>query len=178
MAHLHRLPAVLLAVALLAAAALPMAAPADPSQAPTPRADFAEVAAEGGEEFEEECVVVEEELIDGELQEFCEEEEAEESEAASSAEKCFLRSAHAHSATKRDRLKVTIGYTTYDPASARIEIRQGATRIGTFNRHLGKSGVLRFTSKLDEQRRAGVSIRISPAEKTECPARRLVLRAN
>jgi hypothetical protein len=176
MAHLHRLPAVLLAIALLAAAALPMAAPADPSPAPAPRADFAEATAEDGEELEEECVVVEEEFVDGELQEFCAEED--ESEAASSAEKCFLRSAHAHSATKRDKLKVTVGYTTYDPANARIEIRQGATRIGNFNRHLGKSGVLRFTSKLDEPRRAGVSIRISPAEKTECPAGRLVLRAN
>lgn len=176
MAHLHRLPAVLLAIALLAAAALPMAAPADPSPAPSPSADFAEAAAEGGEELEEECVVVEEEFVDGELQEFCEEEG--ESEAASSTEKCFLRSAHAHSATKRDKLKVTVGYTTFSPANAKIEIRQGAVRIGAFNRHLGKSGVLRFTSKLEGQRRAGISIRINPAEKTECPAGRLVLRAS
>ena len=175
MAHLHRLPAVLLAIALLAAAALPMAAPADPSPAPPPGADFAEAATEDGDELEEECVVVEEEFNDGELQEFCAEED--ESEAASSAEKCFLRSAHAHSATRRDKLKVTVGYTTYTPANAKIEIRQGAIRIGTFNRHLGKSGVLRFTSKLGKHGRAGVSIRISPAKKTECPSRRLVLRA-
>jgi hypothetical protein len=175
MAHLHRLPAVLLAIALLAAAALPMAAPAEPPPPPPPGADLAEDAVEDGEEPEEECVVVEEELVDGELQELCEEEGG--SEATGSAKKCFLRSAHAHSSTKREKLKVTVGYTTYDPASAKIEIRQGAVRIGSFNRHLGKSGVLRFTSKLGKHARAGVSIRISPAESTECPARRLVLHA-
>ena len=175
MAHLHRLPALLLAIALLAAAALPMAAPADPPLPPPPAAESAEAAPEE-EELEEECVVVETELVDGELQEFCEEED--ESEAASSAERCFLRSAHAHSSTRRHRLTVAVGYTTYAPASARIVIRQGAIRIGAFNRHLGRSGVLRFTSKLDQHGRGRVSVRISPAARTECPSRQLVLRAD
>jgi hypothetical protein len=176
MASLHRVPAILLAVALLAAAALPMAAPAEPLPAPGPSPALAEAAAEDEEESEEECVVVEEEFVDGELQEFCAEED--ESEAASSIDNCFLRSAHAHSATKHNKLKVTVGYTTNDPADAKIEIRQGGARIGTFSRHLGKSGVLRFTSKLNKRHRAGVSIRIRPTQETGCPARRLVLRAS
>jgi hypothetical protein len=48
---------------------------------------------------------------------------------------------------------VTIGYTTYEPAGAKIEIRKGSTRIASVRRRLGRSGVLRITKKLSKRQR-------------------------
>ncbi len=164
--HLFLAVQALLAIGLFATAMAPLGAPAAPPSAAPAEVSTEEEGSEEESEFEEECVEAEEE--------FCEEED--ESEAASSAEKCFLRSAQAHSATKNNKLKVTVGYTTNRPVGAMIEIRQGSTRIGTFRRHLGKSGVLRFTGKLPKQENAGIAVRIRPSEGAAgCPSRRLVL---
>ena len=157
---------VLLAICLLAAAMTPLTAPAAPQASASAEASAEEEDSEEEWGLEEECIEIEEE--------FCEEED--ESSTASSTDKCFLRSAQAHATTKRDKLKVTVGYTTYDPVNAKIEIRQGKTRIGTFKRHLGKSGVLRLTGKLSGPNGNGVAVRIHPAEGAAgCPSRRLVL---
>ena len=52
-----------------------------------------------------------------------------------------LRSARGHASAGRNKLKLTIGYTTNEPVTAKIQIHG----LGTFKRHLGKSGVLRLT---------------------------------
>ncbi len=106
-----------------------------------------------------------------------EEEEWEEEEAEPfPSDECPLRSARARASTKRDKLKLTIGYTTNEPFSARITIQQGAVQIGSVRRYLGHSGVLRFSEKLDEQGRKRVVTNIAAAGKSAgCPSRRLVL---
>jgi hypothetical protein len=65
-------------------------------------------------------------------------------------EECLLRSAHAHAAvdTAGDKLKLTIGYTAYEPVAARVEVRRGSSRIATMHRRLGRSGVLRIVKDL------------------------------
>ena len=105
-------------------------------------------------------------------------EEWEEEEAERSAPECLLRSANAHAATRGHRLKLTIGYTAYEPVSATIEIRKGANRIGSYKRLLGKSGVLRFASELGERRSGAVTVRIHLSRGgAGCPPRRLRLSA-
>ena len=131
-------------------------------------ADFAE--AESEEEGEE----VEEEVGCEEPEEACEE-SANESGDASSAGSCPLRSAQGHASTRRNKLKVTVGYTTYRPVDATIQIRQGSTDVGTFKRHLGRSGVLRFTEKVGKEQGKRVIVQIDPTERAGCPSRRLVL---
>ena len=112
------------------------------------------------EEGGEECLEVEGELSHEGAEEFCEEAE---DAGLSRAEECPLRSTTAHAAAKHDRLKVTVGYTTYEPAAATIRI----SRLGTFKRHLGRSGVLRFTEKVPAKHRGRVvvHIRVPSAER-------------
>jgi hypothetical protein len=63
---------------------------------------------------------------------------------------CLLRSAHAHAAVNGtgDKLKLTIGYTAYEPVGAKVEVRKGSSRIATKSLRLGRSGVLRIVKDL------------------------------
>lgn len=82
------------------------------------------------------------------------EEEAEEIETSPNPpEECLLRTARARAVAKRQRLKLTVDYTTYEPVDARVEIRSGGVQIGSAQRHLGESGVLRITKKLGKKLR-------------------------
>ena len=71
---------------------------------------------------------------------------------SSAPEECILRSAHAHAAVneKSGKLKLTLGYTAYEPVGARIEVRKGSSRIATLHRRLGRSGVLRIVKNLGD----------------------------
>jgi hypothetical protein len=112
---------------------------------------------EGEGEFEERaCEGAEEEFDEGELsgtevKEICEEEAIERRKKAADGggpapEECILRSAHSQASTpgKGDKLKLTVGYTTYEPVSATI----AAGHIATVHRHLGHSGVIRVVVAL------------------------------
>lgn len=65
-------------------------------------------------------------------------------------QECLLRSAHAHAAVNAagDKLKLTIGYTAYEPVGAKVEVRKGSSRIATKRFQLGRSGVLRIVEDL------------------------------
>lgn len=63
-------------------------------------------------------------------------------------QECILRSAHTHAAVNGDKLKLTIGYSAYEPAGAKVEVRKGSSRIATMRRQLGRSGVLRIVTNL------------------------------
>lgn len=121
------------------------------------------------EEAEEECEETEEGV-----------EECEEAEAASEGDNrrrddCVLRSARAHARldAKGKKLKLTIGYTAYQPVTAKIKIG----KLGTLQRHLARSGVLRITKKVASKsgKRLVVTIDIPSARNAGCPSRRLVL---
>ncbi|MET0306356.1 MAG: hypothetical protein ABW196_09030 [Solirubrobacterales bacterium] len=66
---------------------------------------------------------------------------------------CLLRSAHAHAAVNAtgDKLKLTIGYTTYEPVGAKVEVRKGSSRIAAKRLRLGRSGVLRIVEDLGKK---------------------------
>ena len=129
---------------------------------------------EGEEEFDEG------ELSAGEVKEICEEEAAERRKKAANPgsgavapEECILRSAHGQAITpgKGDKLKLTIGYTTYEPAAASLTIGH----LGTVHRHLGRSGVLRLVEDLhghDSPKHLSVQIDIPSAKSAGCPFRR------
>lgn len=113
------------------------------------------------EAVEVECEIAREEAVEGELglaeaDEICAE-AAELGKGKKSAgsgsvapEECLLRSAHAHAAVNAagDKLKLTIGYTTYEPVGAKVEVRKGSSRIATKSLRLGRSGVLRIVKDL------------------------------
>jgi hypothetical protein len=130
-------------------------------------------------EWEEECVEGGEEEDEEESSEATEAEEESCEEAGDSEagplDGCPLRSARAHAATSHDKLKVTLGYTTDEPVAARIQIRIGSTRVGSFERHLGRSGVLRFSEKVDKTHGRRVTVQIDPAGGAGCPSRLLAL---
>lgn len=150
----------------LAAAIAAQSATASPSSLQAPGLTALSAA------FEEEEAETESEAEEWEEEEFEEEEEAE----PIPGPECPLRSVRAHASTKRDKLKLTIGYTTNEPFSARIAIRRGSTQIGSVRRYLGHSGVLRFTEKLDERGSRKIVATITAADRSAgCPARRLVL---
>jgi hypothetical protein len=176
---------------LLFAVSAAHAAPVGPSA--TPLAFEEEFAAdeeeneEGEAEFEEgACEEAEEEFDEGELsgaevKEICDEEAAERRKKAvgpgsPAPEACILRSAHGTAVTsgKGDKLKLTIGYTTYEPAAASLKIGH----FDTVHRHLGRSGVLRLVEDLhghDGPKHLSVQIDIPSAKSAGCPFRRLVL---
>ncbi len=191
---LLRLPilVVLLALSGLLLAGAAHAAPLVPGA--TPLAFEEEFAAEDeGEEDESEgeieegaCEEAEEEFDEGELnagevKEICEEEAAERRKKAAGSgapapEECILRSAHGEATTpgQGDKLKLTIGYTAYEPTSASLKIGN----LGTVHRHLGRSGVLRLVENLhgrDSPKHLSVQIDIASAKSTGCPFRRLAL---
>jgi hypothetical protein len=123
------------------------------------------------EEVEEECEEVEEEV-----EEECEEVESKAERAALAREECVLRTARAHAALDRrgEKLKLTIGYTAYEPANAKIKVGH----IATLNRHLGRSGVLRIVKALrkgQHLKRLVVRINLPSVRSAGCPSRRLVL---
>lgn len=175
---------------LLFAVSAAHAAPVAPSA--TPLAFEEEFAAdEEGEEdvgelAEGACEEAEEEFDEGELsaaevKEICEEEVAERRKKAANPgavapEECILRSAHGEAITsgKDDKLKLTIGYTTYEPAAASLKVGH----LGTVHRQLGRSGVLRLVEDLhghDGPKHLSIQIDIPLAKSAGCPFRRLVL---
>lgn len=98
------------------------------------------------------------ECAGGETEEAEEAEEAEEECEAeaedagfSAADDCYLRTARARVVAYPDRemMRLTLGYTTYAPATATVEY--GAKKdphLGTVHRRLGRSGVLRLSKHL------------------------------
>lgn len=138
------------------------------------------------EEADESALV--EDALDEALEEcedvlLCEEEareadEAEEAEAeASDPPECVLRSAKAHAVLRKNKLKLTVGYTTSEPTRATVKVRYGSNPLGSFKRHLRQSGVLRLTRKLKgehDDKHSQLRIELNP-EGVGCPSRRLVL---
>ncbi len=168
-----------LAICLLAAAMAPLTAPAKAAAAFVPAAgefvasagEFEDEEAFEGEETDLECLEIAAELDPEEAAEFCSEEEDE--AEAEEAEPCPLRSASARATTRHNRLKITIGYTTFEPTPAQIKLKSGSHRLGTFKRHLGRSGVLRFTRPA--RKKLKLVVQIKPLGESGCPSRRLVL---
>lgn len=136
---------------------------------------------------EDACIEAEEalemeELAEDEVEEICEEEVSEPGpksrgeDGDDDAAECALRSASANATTKNERLKLTIAYTTTAPTDATFEIKQGATKLATLQRHLGNSGAVRFTKQLGENADGKLTVRIKlPSGGVGCPSRRLVL---
>ena len=141
------LAVLLLGVKSAQASPLPGLVPLPSKKNSKKRAEFAE----------EECDDAEEEFKEGELSKaeataICTEAEAEADgdtagQSSASNGECPIHSAIAHASTHHDQLKLTIGYTTTVPVSAAIQIHG----VGSFKRHLGKSGVLRFTGDLQRE---------------------------
>jgi hypothetical protein len=79
--------------------------------------------------------------------------------------------------TKRNRLRLTIGYTATAPTRARIEIRAGKRKLGTVSRRLGHSGVIRLNKRLSEGdgKRVRLRFRLPKRALASCATRRLVL---
>lgn len=132
-----------------------------------------------GSAAEIECEIAREEAAEGELDpveadEICAEvaEEGKKKKKGGSASvapvECLLRSAHAHAALddKTHKLKLTIGYTTYEPVGAKIEIGH----IAKLQRHLGRSGVIRIIENLgDAKAPKRVVVRLAiPASPAYC----------
>lgn len=178
-----------LALMLFAVSAAHAALPG-PSVTPLAFEEELEAEEEGGEdevEVEEgACEEAEEEFDEGELsasevKEICEEEAAERRKKTANPgsvapEECILRSAHAQALTpgKGDKLKLTIGYTAYEPAAASLKIGH----LDTVHRHLGRSGVLRLIEDLHghgNPKHLSVQIEIPSAKSAGCPFRRLLL---
>ena len=138
-----------------------------------------------GEEEATDCGIAQEEAEEGEISqleadEVCAEEAREErrkkaAPSATAPEECVLRSAHASATTPGEggKLKLTIGYTAYEPATAKLEIGH----LGTVHRHLGRSGVLRLVENLrgDAPKQLSIRIEIGATKSAGCPFRRLVL---
>jgi len=185
-------PSLVLLVLLVLAALLLAASSAHATSQPPPSTIPFALEEEGEEEFEEElteegelgdelggddCELGEEAFEEGlltltDVEELCAAEEEWErlpgdgnSHRGRSHQTCLLRSASARvKVTGHNRLKLTIGYTTYEPTGATIEVRGGTTRIGSFRRHLGRSGVLRIVKRLGRRhapRRLVVRLRIA-----------------
>jgi hypothetical protein len=171
----------LLATLLLGVKSAQAATPSPPPLAPLVVFDEEEEL-EGEEESEfaaEECAIAYEELAEGllteaDVVELCAEaEEATGGASSKTPSECPIRSIRAHAVQRNERLKLTIGYTTNAPTNATVQIHG----VGTFKRHLGKSGVLRFSRRIArELPRKRLRIRIKlPSGSAGCPSRRLVL---
>lgn len=98
---------------------------------------------------------------------------------------CAVRSARARAVTRRNHLKLTIGYAVTVPTKARIEIRAGKRKLATVKRRLGHRGVIRLSKRVGKRlgrqlgKRGGgkrVKLRIKlPKSAAACPSRRLAL---
>ena len=118
--------------------------------------DFEEGDCEEAEfEFEED------EIGELEFEQLCEKEASGKDETKATGansetapEECVLRSAHARLVAydSHNDVRLTIGYTTYEPTAATIEYsldgHRGSLHLGTVKRHLGKSGVIRLSKAL------------------------------
>lgn len=176
-----RLLAVPLALAVfLLAVSSAHATPIGTAAVPLAFEEELEFEGEGEEgEFElEACEAAEEEVEEGELDEaaaavICDEADDENGQKAGGSgsvapEECLLRSVHGHAAADAagNKLKLTIGYTTYEPVTATIEVGQGPSPIASLHRRLGRSGTLRVVKSLhgdEAPRRVVVRIAISDA---------------
>lgn len=113
--------------------------------------DLAIQAGEEDDETEGECLEGENEEVE-DTEEADEECETEAEDASfSPADDCYLRTATARVVAYPDRemMRLTLGYTTYAPATATVEY--GAKKdphLGTVQRQLGRSGVLRLSRHL------------------------------
>jgi hypothetical protein len=152
----------LLATLLLGVKSAQAATPSPPSVVPLVIFDEEEELEEEdeGEFAEEECAIAEEELAEGlltaaDVEELCAE-EATGGASSEEASECPIRSIRAHAVQHNNRLKLTIGYTTNAPTAATVQIRG----VGTFKRHLGKSGVLRFSERVGRKQAKRIKIRI------------------
>lgn len=154
---------------------------ADPVEsAPLAYEEEAEIEAEDAAELaREECEIAAEEAEEGEITKaeantICMEAKAEAAASgaagsSSTAAECPIHSATAHASTHHGQLLLAIGYTTNAPVAATIQIHG----VGTFKRHLGHSGVLRFTG--EEHGRPVVHIRLPASERPACASHLLVL---
>jgi hypothetical protein len=144
------LPLLLLTLLVTCQAAHALAAAEDPSLP----LNVAIQPSEAEDETEGECAEVEDEETEGteEAEEEC---EAEAEDAGfSPADDCYLRTATARVVAYPDRemMRLTLGYTTYAPATATVEF--GAKKdphLGTVHRQLGRSGVLRLSKHLADK---------------------------
>jgi hypothetical protein len=107
-------------------------------------------------EWEGECVEGDDEELEGEVEE-CEAEA--EDTSFSPAEDCYLRTARARVVAypSRNRMRLTLGYTTFEPARATVEYRAAnGHRLGTATRNLGRSGVVRLSKHLGSKEMEGL----------------------
>ena len=131
--------------------------------------------AEGWEEEElggTDCELGEEALAEGQLtvtdvEELCAAEEEWEAElegrsleGPSARPSCALRSARARVVTRRNRLKLTIGYMSTTSTKATIEVRTNSGQFVSVRRHIGGSGVVRITRRLGKERPGRVKVRL------------------
>ncbi len=172
-----RLLALALTALLLAAGTAYGATPVPATASAAPEEEFEVIEEVEEEDPAEECAEARAEFAHGEieleeLEAFCEGAEGEAGGSSSQGGRCPLRSAHAHAATTHQRLKVTLGYTTFQPFKAKLQL---SPHLGNLKRHLGRSGVLRFTKALGRRSPGKVVLRLRPMGAVGCPSRRLVL---
>jgi len=160
----------ILAGLLLAVSAAP-ASPVGPVADPLALEEGFE-AEEEGELEEAECETAEEELEEGEAGEVEPEQPCADKDgnraAGSSAnatvvpEECLLKSAHARvvGSGSRNSVRLTVGYTTYEPTAVTVDYRakegRGSLHLGTAHHQLGRSGVIRLTEELTDAEMAKV----------------------
>jgi hypothetical protein len=108
-------------------------------------------------EWEGACVELEEEGEEAAeaAGEECEAEEEEEAEEVgfSPAEDCYLRTARSHVVAypQRGRVRLTLGYTTFESTPATVELNAGdGDRLAVVRRHLGRSGVIRLSRHIGD----------------------------
>lgn len=145
------LPLILLAIL---AVAQPATASEETGAAAAPFESTAEASEES--ELEEECVESsDDEGEDEEVAEAEEECEDEDEEAGASArEDCLLRTAHARVVAypTHNRIRLTLGYTTFSPTQATVEYGTGrGNRVDAVTRRLGRSGVVRLSKHLGDR---------------------------
>lgn len=139
----------LLPLALLAILAISQPARALADEGAVPPLELAlQTSEEESEGGEGECAESEDEDSE-EAEEECEAEDA----VSSAAEACYLRTATARVVAypARQMIRLTLGYTTYAPTAATVEL--GARKdphLGAIHRQLGHSGVLRLSRHLAE----------------------------
>jgi hypothetical protein len=88
---------------------------------------------------------------EGEEEEECEAEA--EGSGSFSPDDCLLRTVNARAVAfpERNRVRLTLGYTTYEPARATVEYRaRNGNRLGAVSRALGRSGVVRVSKHLGD----------------------------
>jgi hypothetical protein len=128
-----------------------------------------ELGSEGEVEFaEEECEIAEEEAAEGvisdaEAKTICEEAEeaiaeVEAGPSSTARNSCTIRSAHVHAVVRRNKLKVTVGYTSSRSTPATIQVRSGTKNLVSLHRHLGRAGVLRISKRLGSKPVKRVSV--------------------